>query len=252
MCCAITLTENDHLDLIAVAPHPDDVEIGCGGTLAKMVKLGYRVGIVDLTDGEPTPLNASPEERLEEAKNAAEILGVQKRITLDLPNRRLFDNFESRCALASVFRKYKPRVVLGIYGKTVGASPDHEQAQYITEAAIFYSRLTKWEEYFDLPPWTISRLYYWSLRGEFQGGSGTLFAVDISSEFDIKTRAVSSYQSQFGGKALENREARIHEWLASVSAHAARKVGRRIQYAELFLSPSILSLEDLMQFTPPR
>jgi len=199
-----------------------------------------------------TPLNASPAERLEEARKAAEILGVQKRITLDLPNRRLFDNFESRCALANVFRRHKPRAVLGIYGKTVGASPDHEQAQYITEAAIFYSKLTKWEEYFDSPPWTISRLFYWTLRGEFQGGTGTLFAVDISNEFDTKTRAVSSYQSQFGGKALENRETRIREWLASVSANAARKASRRIRYAELFLSPSILSLEDMMEFTPPR
>ena len=81
------------LDVIAVGAHPDDVEIAIGGTLATLVRQGYRVGIVDLTDGEPTPGSPGPEVRLAEAKKAAEILGVQVRETLELPNRRLFDCF---------------------------------------------------------------------------------------------------------------------------------------------------------------
>ncbi|MCH7728226.1 MAG: PIG-L family deacetylase, partial [Planctomycetes bacterium] len=81
----------ESLDVIAVGAHPDDVEIGCGGTLAKLVQQGYSVGIVDLTDGEPTPRSPGPEVRLAEAQKAAETLGVQVRVTLDLPNRRLFD-----------------------------------------------------------------------------------------------------------------------------------------------------------------
>ena len=93
------------LDLIAVGAHPDDVEIAIGGTLAKLVKQGHRVGIVDLTDGEPTPGSPGPEVRLAEAQAAAEILGVQVRLTLDLPNRRLFDCYEARVTLAKVFRK---------------------------------------------------------------------------------------------------------------------------------------------------
>ena len=76
------------LDVIAVGAHPDDVEIAVGGTLARMVQQGLRVGIVDLTDGEPTPLSPGPEVRLAEARKAAEILGVQVRETLTLPNRR--------------------------------------------------------------------------------------------------------------------------------------------------------------------
>ena len=77
----------EQLDVIAVGAHPDDVEIACGGTLAKLVQLGYKVGIIDLTDGEPTPLSPGPEVRLEEARNAATTLGITTRITLDMPNR---------------------------------------------------------------------------------------------------------------------------------------------------------------------
>ena len=113
------------LDVIAVGAHPDDVEIAIGGTLAALVRQGYRVGIVDLTDGEPTPGSPGPEVRLAEAQRAAQILGVQVRETLDLPNRRLFDCFEARVELAKVFRRYRPKIVLGIAGKTPMASPDH-------------------------------------------------------------------------------------------------------------------------------
>ena len=146
--------ETSQLDVIAVGAHPDDVEIACGGTLAMLARQGYRVGIVDLTDGEPTPLCDSPAVRLAEARRAAETLGVADRVTLDLPNRRLFDTFEARVALAKEFRRRKPRLVLGLGGKTPLASPDHYQASLIIEAAVFYSKLTKWDQYFDgLPPY---------------------------------------------------------------------------------------------------
>lgn len=135
----------EKLDVVAVGAHPDDVEIAVGGTLAKLVQQGYRVGIVDLTDGEPTPCSAGPEVRLAEASAAAEILGVHMRETLDLPNRKLFDCFEARVALAKVLRRYRPKIVLGIADKTPMASPDHWQAMQITDASVFYSRLTKWD-----------------------------------------------------------------------------------------------------------
>ena len=88
----MTVELPEPLDIIAVGAHPDDVEIAIGGTLARLVQQGYRVGIVDLTDGEPTPGSPGPAVRLEEARKAAAILGVQVRLTLDLPNRRLFDD----------------------------------------------------------------------------------------------------------------------------------------------------------------
>ena len=188
------------LDVVAVGAHPDDVEIACGGTLAAMVRQGYRVGIVDLTDGEPTPLSPGPEVRAAEAKEAARILGIQVREQLDLPNRRLFDDFESRVALAKVFRRYRPRIVMGIADKTPMASPDHWQAMQITDAAVFYSRLTKWDETFDhLPVHRISKqlwypLGFQNLQSLTQPGQ---FISDISETLETKLESVRAYATQF-------------------------------------------------------
>lgn len=188
------------LDVIAVGAHPDDVEIGCGGTLARMVQQGYRVGIVDLTDGEPTPLSPGPEVRLEEAQAAAQALGVQFRVTLDLPNRRLFDDFDSRVALAQVFRRWRPRLVIGIADKTPMASPDHWQAMQITDAAVFYSRLSKWDEHFPgLPVHRIQRQLWYSLGLQtlkFPEGGGS-FVSDISATLQTKLQAIRCYRTQF-------------------------------------------------------
>lgn len=188
------------LDVIAVGAHPDDVEIGCGGTLATMVRQGLRVGIVDLTDGEPTPLSPGPESRLAEADEAAKVLGVQVRVTLDLPNRRLFDNFESRVALAKVFRRYRPRLVLGIADKTPLASPDHWQAMQITDAAVFYSRLSKWDDTFDdLPVHRIDRQLWYplGLQNLSRPEGGGAFVSDISQTLETKLNSIRAYRSQF-------------------------------------------------------
>ncbi len=188
------------LDVIAVGAHPDDVEIACGGTLASLVQQGYRVGIVDLTDGEPTPGSPSPDVRLAEAKEAARILGVHVRETLDLPNRQLFDSFEARVALAKVFRRFRPKIVLGLGGKTPMASPDHWQTMQITDAGIFYSRLSKWDEQFDhLPVHTISKQLWYPLGFstlQFPESSGH-FVVDISETFELKLESIRAYRTQF-------------------------------------------------------
>lgn len=188
------------LDVIAVGAHPDDVEIACGGTLAQLVRQGYRVGIIDLTDGEPTPRSPSPEVRLAEARAAAEALGVQVRVTLDLPNRRLFDSFESRVALAKELRRYRPQVVIGFGDKTPMASPDHWQAMQITDAAVFYARLSKWDEYFDgLPVHNIPVQLYFRLAFEPQtmGGFHSHFTVDIGPTLETKIASIRCYQTQF-------------------------------------------------------
>lgn len=188
------------LDVIAVGAHPDDVEIGVGGLLAKLVQQGHRVGIVDLTDGEPTPESSGPAERLEEARLAGEILGVHVRENLDLPNRRLFDNYETRVALAKVFRRYRPQLVLGIAGKTPMASPDHWQAMQITDAAVFYSRLTKWDAEFDhLPVHTVRRQMWYPLGFSSLDvlQSPGAFVVDISDTLEKKLEAVRAYKTQF-------------------------------------------------------
>jgi bacillithiol biosynthesis deacetylase BshB1 len=188
------------LDVIAVGAHPDDVEIGCGGTLALLAAQGYRVGIVDLTDGEPTPRSSGPEERLAEAAAAAQVLGVVHRETLDFPNRRLFDSFEVRVALAKVFRRWRPRLVLSLGDKTPLASPDHAQAVAITEAAVFYSRLTKWDDTFDhLPVHTVPQfLTYFLFAGVPAVPHGQFpVVIDIAGHLDTKLAAIGCYASQF-------------------------------------------------------
>lgn len=188
------------LDVIAVGAHPDDVEIGCGGTLARMVQQGYRVGIVDLTDGEPTPLSPGPDVRLREAQEAAGILGVHVREILSLPNRRLFDTFEARVELARVFRRYRPRLVLGIADRTPMASPDHWQAMQITDAAIFYSRLSKWDDAFDnLPVHRIQRQIWYPLGLQTLNhpAGGGAFVSDISTTLALKIASIRAYQTQF-------------------------------------------------------
>lgn len=231
------------LDVIAVGAHPDDVEIGCGGTLAKLSLQGYRVGIVDLTDGEPTPLSPGPESRLAEAAEAARLLGVHERRTLALPNRRLFDCFEARVELAKLFRWFRPRLVIGIADKTPLASPDHWQAMQITDAAIFYSRLTKWDEHFDhLPVHTVSRQlwYHLGIRNMSLPQSAGQFIHDISDTLQCKLEAVRAYQSQFP-PAKEH----IFQLLESQNRFYGACAGYRA--GELLISPTAIGVKDLFE-----
>ncbi len=188
------------LDVIAVGAHPDDVEIGCGGTLALLAAQGRRVGIVDLTDGEPTPRSSGPDQRLAEAAAAAKVLGVVHRETLPFLNRRLFDGVEVRVALATIFRRWRPRIVLALGDKTPLASPDHAQAVAITEAAVFYSRLTKWDDAFaGLPVHTVPHLLtYFLFAGVPTVPHGHWpLVVDIAGHLDTKLAAIGCYTSQF-------------------------------------------------------
>ncbi len=233
--------ESSPLDVIAVGAHPDDVEIACGGTLARLARQGYRVGIVDLTDGEPTPLCPSPAVRLAEARKAAETLGVAGRVTLDLPNRRLFDSFEARVALAKEFRRCRPRLVLGLGGKTPLASPDHYQASLIVEAAVFYSKLTKWDEHFDgLPPYPAPRLLYFGLNFQtVSAAAGGVMVVDIGDTLETKLAAIASYASQFP-------PAKSH-FLDRFRAYAVQQ-GMAAGFAagELLSNPAAWGTRDLM------
>jgi len=234
--------DHPQLDVIAVGAHPDDVEIACGGTLARLVDAGHRVGIVDLTDGEPTPLSPGPEVRLAEAQAAAETLGVHHRVTLDLPNRRLFDCFEARVTLAMEFRKYRPRLVIGLGDRTPMASPDHWQAMQITDAAVFYSRLTKWDEHFGgLPVHTIERQLYCTLGFPLSAtpvAAGQLL-VDISATAGRKATAIRCYKTQFPPE-----KGHVFERIDAAGYYLGRLAG--VEAAELLISPRPLATSDLM------
>jgi len=233
------------LDVMAVGAHPDDVEIACGGTLAKLVAQGYQVGIVDLTDGEPTPRSPGPEARLAEAQQAASTLGVSKRIVLDLPNRRLFDSFEARVALAIQFRKYRPRIVIGFGDKTPMASPDHWQAMQITDAAVFYARLSKWDEHFEgLPVHHIAAQLYFRLAFEppILQGFASHFTVDISETLDRKIAAIQCYKTQF-----PPAKAYVFDRIRGAASIAGAAAG--YSAGETFVSTRPLGTQDLVQTT---
>lgn len=238
---------DQQLDVIAVGAHPDDIEIACGGTLAKLVQQGYRVGIIDLTNGEPTPRCDDPAIRLAEAQAAADTLGVALRKILDLPNRRLFDSFEARVALATEFRRHRPKVVIGFGNKTPLASPDHLQAVQITDAAVFYSRLTKWDEHFSgLPPHTIAAQLYFHLGFEPIRNVvfGSEITVDISNELEQKMESIRCYRTQFPPEK-ERVFARVHAIAVAAGAAAGFYAG------EVFETTRPLGCVDLLQTVLP-
>jgi bacillithiol biosynthesis deacetylase BshB1 len=233
---------DDSCDVIAVGAHPDDVDVACGGTLALLSQQGYRVAIVDLTDGEPTPGCPSPEIRIEESRRAAATLGVAQRIQLGLPNRKLFDAPQHRIALATVFRRLRPKLVLGFGDKTPMASPDHWQAMQITDGAIFYSRLSKWDDQFDeLPPHAIDRHLYFRLALEPDSIPHLThhLTVDISDVLETKIQAIQCFESQFGHRPSILDRVRA---AAIVTGSAAG-----VQFGESFAAAKPFAVTDLVR-----
>lgn len=234
--------EMERVDVVAVAPHPDDVEILCGGTLAKLVQLGYRVAIFDLTNGEPTP-RGTVEKRLAEAETARRILGVSVRRNIDLPNRMLMDCPENRFRLATEFRRYRPNIVIAAFGRTPAASPDHYQGQLIIEAARFYSQLTKWDERFDhTSPYRVPHLVYAPFPFDAENRVWhSQFVIDISDTIEQKVAAIRAYESQFDAQRFE----RVEHMIRSINGYHGARCGFR--FGELFALPAPLGANDLVQ-----
>ena len=184
-------SETMELDILVIAPHPDDGELGMGGAILRMKDEGLRVGVLDLTDGEPTPLG-SAEIRAGETMAATEILGLDWRENLRLPNRSLEPTVQARGQLAGVLRQTRPRWLFAPYW--IDAHPDHVAATQLIEAARFWSKLTR----SDLPgvPHHPQRIYHYfcvHLRLVPQPA----FVLDISDYWDRKLAAVACYHSQF-------------------------------------------------------
>lgn len=231
---------DESLDVLAVGAHPDDLEITCGGTLAKLVRQGYRVGILDLTTGEPTP-RGSLELRKAEAEAARVILGVQVRINLELPNRVLMDEPEYRFQIATVFRRLRPALIICMAGRTPAASPDHHQAHLLIEAARFYSQLTKWDDRFDgTAPYRVPHLVYslFPFDAEVRQWHGT-FTVDITDTFGQKIEAVKAYESQFDATRFD----KVKHFLTGTNVYYGARCG--FAYGELFAIPTPVGCDDL-------
>ena len=178
------------LDLLVVAAHPDDAEISVGGVILSSVAAGRRVGVLELTNGEPTP-RGTVERRAAETAAATEVLGVTWRGNLGLPNRSLQADLPARQQLAEVFRLTRPAVILAPYWED--AHPDHVAASQLVDDARFWSKLSKTEmvgERF----WPPRLYYYFSIHLRIHPRPSFVF--DISDCIDAKMRAISCYQSQ--------------------------------------------------------
>ncbi len=179
------------VDVCCVGAHPDDVEIAMGGTVASFVAAGLRVGLLDLTDGEPTPYG-NRETRMAEAAAAAETLGVAWRRTLSLPNRCLEDTMEARRMVAEVFRETRPRLIFTHHPGD--GHPDHVAAASLVMAARFWSKLVKTD--MAGAPHLPARIYQYAAV-HFRLPDPPSFIVDVSPHLARKLAAVHCYASQF-------------------------------------------------------
>ncbi len=235
------VSEAEPLDIVFTAPHPDDLEIGMGGTIAKLVDQGYRVGMLHMTSGEPTP-RGDLKTRATERDQAADVLGVAICHQLELTNRELMDGPAARYAVATFLRRHRPKILVGMAGRTPGASPDHYQAQLITEAARFYSQFTKWDDRFDgTSPHRIDHLVYRPVPVAAEiTHYHTTFVVDITDTIQRKIKAVHCYKSQFD----ETRMARVEQYIRGNASADGSKAG--FEYGETYALPRPLGTSNLI------
>ncbi|MFM9074457.1 MAG: bacillithiol biosynthesis deacetylase BshB1 [Bacteroidota bacterium] len=181
------------LDLLAIAAHPDDAELGCSGTLAKHISMGHQVGIVDLTQGE-LGTRGSAEIRMQEAEAAAAVLGLHARENLKLRDGRFQNNEEDQLAVIRAIRKYRPEIV--ITNAPEDRHPDHGRAARLVADACFYAGLNRIVtnlEGEEQNAWRPKNLFHF-----VQSQSLAVdFVVDITAFWELKLQSIKAYKSQF-------------------------------------------------------
>jgi bacillithiol biosynthesis deacetylase BshB1 len=184
------------LDVLVFAPHPDDAELFCGGTIACLVKSGYQVGIIDFTLGEASS-KGTPEIRAVETKKATEILKLHFRGTLGIPDTTLYK--EGSISIAEqirrttlVIRATRPQIILAPYGEN--RHPDHQGGRMIAQEAGFMSGVKT--QFPELPPYTTPLTMFYMCRKAFSPS----IVVDITTVLDVKKKAIESYTSQITNK----------------------------------------------------
>lgn len=233
------------VELLAVAPHPDDAEIFCGGMLLKAADLGYRTAICDLTRGE-RGTGGNAELRQEEAKKATALLGLSRRENLGLPDSALNpfagvgveqEQGSQLLEIIRMLRRLRPEILLIPYCDD--RHPDHRAASELLSRALFHAALEKFPGAEDLPLFNPRQVLSYQLRVEFSPS----FLVDVSLVYEQKLKAVSCYTSQF---ELKN-ETLLGSPL-SISSIQARDqyygamIG--VRFAEAFLSRNALAIQD--------
>lgn len=220
--------------ILVVGPHPDDQELGMGGTIARLIQQGHDVMLLDMCDGEPTPLG-SREIRQRETEAASTILGVRKRRQLGLKNRQIEHTLAARHAVAGVIREHQAQIVFLPFPED--AHPDHVATTRIVEDARFDAKLTQIDLPGDpvYPRWLI---YYYCthLRHVAQPS----FCMDISQQLEVKERAILAYESQFV-RPPHNRQ--VVTWLRHQAGYLGSRIG--VEYAEGFWLREPLGLWSL-------
>lgn len=229
------------LDLLAIFAHRDDAELNCGGTLAKAARMGHRVGILDLTQGE-MGTRGTAEIRAAEAARAATTLGVSVRENLGLPDARIENTAETREQVVRVLRRLTPRVVIA--PAIEGRHPDHRVTAQLVRDACFLSGLAKLAP--DMPKHRPTKiLNCLTYRQDFVRPS---FVVDVSADFETKLAAIRCYESQFEGVTQAGEVYPNGEPLEDVVRHYGAYYGALIRtaYGEPFYTTEMVAVSDVV------
>jgi N-acetylglucosamine malate deacetylase 1 len=229
------------VDLLAIAAHRDDVELTCSGTLIKAARAGYRTAIIDCTQGE-MGTRGSAEIRAAEASRAAELMGVQARENLGLPDAGIVNDLATREVLARAIRRFKPKVVIAPARE--GRHPDHHTTAQLVRDACFVAGLARLAP--DVPKHRPKKLIHCvSFREDF--GKPT-FVVDISEEFETKMQAIRCYDSQFSGEIQAGEVFPNGEPLYDIVRHQSAHYGSliRCKYGEPFYTSETIRVDDIV------
>lgn len=229
------------VDLLAIAAHRDDVELTCSGTLIKAAKQGYRTAVIDCTQGE-MGTRGSAELRAAEASRAAEIMGLQARENLGLPDAGIVNDLATREIVARAIRRFKPKVVIAPARE--GRHPDHHTTAQLVRDACFVAGLAKLAP--DVPKHRPKKLIHCvSFREDF--GKPT-FVVDISDEFETKMMAIRCFDSQFTGQTQAGEVFPNGEPLYDIVRHQSAHYGSliRCKYGEPFYTSETVRVDDIV------
>lgn len=229
------------LDLLAIAPHPDDVELTCGGTMIKMAQAGYRTGIVDLTQGE-TGTRGTPQTRLREAARAAKIMGVAVRKNLGLPDAHLAVCDEHKVAIARAIRELQPHTVILPYWE--GRHPDHYTSATLGFEACFIAGLKNYA--LEGEPFRPFKILYAAAYATVIPN----LAVDITSQYAQRRKAILCYASQFR-PPKDTPKSKVHlpldeleERMSVLGSYFGRMIG--VKYAEGFVVKEVMKVDDVV------
>jgi len=231
-----------NLDLLAIAAHPDDVELTCGGTLLKMALQGYKTGILDLTAGE-MGTRGTPETRAQEAAKAAKLLRVSWRDTLGVPDSNVQPSRSHKLRLAAVIRRLRPRTVILPYWEA--RHPDHYHASTLGYEGCFLAGLKQ------LPLEGEAYRPFKILYSTAYASVRPTFVVDISAQFEQRRKAILAFGSQFRPKkrAWASKVHLAIDRLESEMNLLARHYGQMIgvQYGEPFLQKELMKVDDVIE-----